>query len=107
MTRQRSRLLIGLVLPWPLISALSTVQKETPGELLGRRAAGHHEHAGIHTDRARPPREHSPGGHLLVAGVLGLTTAVLLAVTGRPRAVPSAGPSAAHQPREVDAAKKG
>lgn len=32
-------LAIGLGLPWPLVSAMTTVQKETPGELLGRVAA--------------------------------------------------------------------
>ncbi|MGW2836248.1 MFS transporter permease [Streptomyces sp. NPDC001493] len=29
-------LLVGLGLPWPLISAMTSVQKETPGALLGR-----------------------------------------------------------------------
>ncbi|MCX5401240.1 MFS transporter [Streptomyces sp. NBC_00102] len=32
-------LLVGLGLPWPLISAMTSVQRETPGELLGRVAA--------------------------------------------------------------------
>jgi hypothetical protein len=32
---------------------------------------------------------------------------VLLAVTGRPRAVPSAEPKADHRPREADAERKG
>ncbi|WP_328718020.1 MFS transporter [Streptomyces sp. NBC_00247] len=32
-------LMVGLGLPWPLISAMTSVQKETPGALLGRVAA--------------------------------------------------------------------
>jgi hypothetical protein len=43
----------------------------------------------------------------LAAGVLGLTTAALLAITDRPRAVPPAGPNAHHPPHEADAARKG
>ncbi|MFD7710900.1 hypothetical protein [Streptomyces sp. NPDC059786] len=41
---------------------------------------------------------------LLAAGALGLTTAVLLAVTGRPRAVPPAGPDAPGETAPPDAA---
>ncbi|URM92340.1 hypothetical protein LUW75_22950 [Streptomyces sp. MRC013] len=44
---------------------------------------------------------------LLAAGVLGLTAAALLAVTGRPRPLPPAGTGAGHRPQEAGAAKTG
>ncbi|ARF52848.1 MFS transporter [Streptomyces gilvosporeus] len=81
-------LLIGLGLPWPLISALTTVQKETPDELLGRVAAtantllfaptGLALLAGTAMVAALDYRV-----QLLAAGALGLATALLLTVTAR------------------------
>ncbi|MGI5466222.1 MFS transporter [Streptomyces sp. CA-132043] len=81
-------LLIGLGLPWPLISALTTVQKETPDELLGRVAAtantlvfaptGLALLAGTAMIAALDYRV-----QLLAAGSLGLATALLLALTAR------------------------
>lgn len=82
-------LLIGLGLPWPLIGALTTVQKETPEELLGRVAA------------TANTLVFAPTGLALLAGTalvttvdyrvqllaaagLGVTVAALLAVRGRP-----------------------
>ncbi|EGG43370.1 integral membrane efflux protein [Streptomyces griseoaurantiacus M045] len=82
-------LLIGLGLPWPLIGALTTVQKETPEDLLGRVAA------------TANTLVFAPTGLALLAGTalvttvdyrvqllaaagLGVTVAALLAVRGRP-----------------------
>lgn len=105
-------LLIGLGLPWPLISALTTVQKETPDELLGRVAATANTLVFAPTGLAILAGTALVATldyrvQLLAAGVLGLTTAVLLVVTGRPHAVPPAGPNTHHRPHEADAAKKG
>ncbi|NEY31037.1 MFS transporter [Streptomyces sp. PRKS01-65] len=105
-------LLIGLGLPWPLISALTTVQKKTPGELLGRVAATANTLVFAPTGLALLAGTALVATldyrvQLLAAGVLGLTTAALLAVAGRSRAVPSAGADAGRRPREADAAKKG
>jgi len=100
-------LLIGLGLPWPLISALTSVQKETPGELLGRVAATANTLVFAPTGLALLAGTALVATldyrvQLLSAGVLGLTTAVALALTGRPRAVPSPEPNAETGPREAD-----
>ncbi|MFP8960441.1 hypothetical protein ACLIYP_07695 [Streptomyces nanhaiensis] len=105
-------LLIGLGLPWPLISALTTVQKETSGELLGRVAATANTLVFAPTALALLAGTALVATldyrvQLLAAGALVLAAAVLLAVTGRPHAVPSAGPNEDHLPRQADAAKKG
>lgn len=81
-------LLVGLGLPWPLISALTAVQKETPDELLGRVAAtantlifaptGLALLAGTAMVEVLDYRV-----QLLTAGALGLTTALLLTATAR------------------------
>ncbi|CAL9578664.1 hypothetical protein SUDANB106_05001 [Streptomyces sp. enrichment culture] len=101
-------LLIGLGLPWPLISALTTVQKETPGELLGRVAATANTLVFAPTALALLAGTALVATldyrvQLLAAGALVLTAAVLLAVTGRSHAVPSAGPNEDHRPRDADA----
>ncbi|HEX5568009.1 MAG TPA: hypothetical protein VFY14_13965, partial [Streptomyces sp.] len=92
-------LLIGLGLPWPLIGALTTVRKETPDELLGRVAAT------ANTLVFTPTALALLAGtamvalldyrvRLLAAGALGLTAALLLAVTARaPRRHGPAGPT--------------
>jgi MFS family permease len=103
-------LLIGLGLPWPLISALTTVQKETPDELLGRVAATANTLIFAPTGLALlagtvmvATLDHRV--QLLAAGVLGLAAAVLLATAGRaPRGTePVEEPGAAHRPHEADA----
>jgi MFS family permease len=103
-------LLIGLGLPWPLISALTAVQKETPDELLGRVAATANTLVFAPTGLALlagtamvATLDHRV--QLLAAGVLGLAAAVLLATAGRaPRgAEPAEEPGAAHRPHEADA----
>ncbi|MFJ9622995.1 MFS transporter [Streptomyces sp. NPDC101181] len=105
-------LLIGAGLPWPLISALTTVQKETPDELLGRVAATANTLVFAPTGLAILAGTALVATldyrvQLLAAGVLGLTTAVLLAVTGRPHAESPTGPSTHHRPPEANATKRG
>ncbi|WP_416982246.1 MFS transporter [Streptomyces sp. T028] len=82
-------LLIGLGLPWPLIGALTTIQKETPDELLGRVAATANTLAFAPTALALLAGTAMVAildyrVQLLAAGALGLATALLLAVTARP-----------------------
>lgn len=105
-------LLIGLGLPWSLIGALTTVQKETPDGLLGRVAAT------ANTLLFAPTGLALLAGtamvalldyrvQLLAAGALGLTTALLLAVTARaPRRHGPAGPTTEPRPRATDAARE-
>ncbi|MGK5637321.1 MFS transporter [Streptomyces sp. URMC 126] len=100
-------LLIGLGLPWPLISALTTVQRETPDGLLGRVAAT------ANTLIFAPTALALLAGtamvavldyrvQLLAAGTLALATALLLTVTARaPRRRGAAEPSG--EPRRHDA----
>ncbi|RLU83697.1 MFS transporter [Streptomyces griseocarneus] len=81
-------LLIGLGLPWPLISALTMVQKETPDELLGRVAATANTLLFAPTGLALLAGTAMVAVldyrvQLLMAGALGLTAALLLAVTAR------------------------
>ncbi|MGI5341610.1 MFS transporter [Streptomyces sp. CA-181903] len=101
-------LLIGLGLPWPLISALTTVQKKTPDELLGRVAAtantlvfaptGLALLAGTAMVAAVDYR-----GQLVAAGALALSTALLLTITARtPRRHDPAGSCTSHHRHETD-----
>jgi hypothetical protein len=105
-------LLIGLGLPWPLISALTTVQKETPGALLGRVAATANTLVFAPTGLALLAGTALVATldyriQLLAAGALALTTAALLALTGHPYAVPLPESHAEHGPHEPGATKKG
>ncbi|MGW4203013.1 MFS transporter [Streptomyces sp. NPDC004726] len=83
-------LLVGLGLPWPLISALTTVQKETPDELLGRVAATANTMIFTPTGLALLAGTAMVAVldyrvQLLAAAALGLATALLLAGGGRRR----------------------
>ncbi|WP_063896586.1 MFS transporter, partial [Streptomyces prasinus] len=81
-------LLIGVGLPWPLISALTTMQTTTPNELLGRIAATANTMIFAPTGLAILAGTAMVAVldyrvQLLAAGVLALTTALLLALSGR------------------------
>ncbi|MEV6161271.1 MFS transporter [Streptomyces sp. NPDC052052] len=86
-------LLIGLGLPWPLISALTAVQKETPNELLGRVAATANTLVFAPTGLALLAGSAMVAVldyrmQLLAAGALGLVTALLLTVGARAAKTP-------------------
>ncbi|MFE1784872.1 MFS transporter [Streptomyces sp. NPDC059506] len=113
-------LLVGLGLPWPLIGAMTTVQKETPGELLGRVAATASTLVFAPTGLALlagtamvAVLDHRV--QLLAAGAVALGAAALLVATGRTRtappaaapAAPPAGPGRDRPPRGAGAAEKG
>ncbi|MFJ8209361.1 MFS transporter [Streptomyces sp. NPDC096033] len=90
-------LAIGLGLPCALIAAMTAVQRETPGELLGRVAATANTLMFAPTGLALLAGSAMVAGldyrvQLLTAGALGLAWAAALALTGRP-AGPSPRPS--------------
>ncbi|KIZ19817.1 MFS transporter [Streptomyces natalensis] len=95
-------LLVGLGLPWPLISALTMVQKETPDELLGRVAATANTLVFAPTGLALLAGTVMVAAldyrvQLVVASALGLATPLLLAVTAR--ASRRRGPTPVHRTR--------
>jgi MFS family permease len=103
-------LAIGLGLPCVLIAALTAVQRETPGELLGRVAAtastliyaptGLALLLGVGTVASLDYRV-----QILAAGLLGLAAAATLAMTGRtPRSTTPISTQSVPDTREVDAA---
>ncbi|WP_157865161.1 MFS transporter, partial [Streptomyces prasinopilosus] len=105
-------LLIGVGLPWPLISALTTMQTTTPNELLGRVSATANTMIFAPTGLAILAGTAMVAVldyrvQLLAAGVLALTTALLLALSGRTRAEPPEGPGTDRRLREADAPKEG
>ncbi|MFJ2762963.1 MFS transporter [Streptomyces prasinus] len=104
-------LLIGVGLPWPLISALTTMQTTTPNELLGRIAATANTMIFAPTGLAILAGTAMVAVldyrvQLLAAGMLALTTALLLALTGRTPAEPPEGLSTDHRLRETGASEK-
>jgi MFS family permease len=107
-------LLIGLGLPWPLISALTMVQRETPDELLGRVAATANTLIFTPTGLALLAGtamvavfDHRV--QLLAAGALGLAAALLPAVTARARRrpCPAGAVTARARRRETGTARDG
>ncbi|MFI5777321.1 MFS transporter [Nocardia sp. NPDC051570] len=94
-------LAIGLGLPCPLIAALTAVQRDTPGELLGRVAATANTLIFAPTGLALLLGTGMVAGldyrvQILVAGAIGVVVAALLATTGR--AVRSTPPVDADRP---------
>ncbi|MGI5426950.1 MFS transporter [Streptomyces sp. CA-179760] len=106
-------LVIGLGLPWPLISAMTTVQKETPSELIGRVAASANTIVFAPTALALLMGTAMVATfdyrlQLLAAGVVALAAVALLVTADRATGYEaSADSDADDRPHDVTRARKG